>query len=99
MKWGAFCETFGATPRNRVLEIFLTIRSIPLSVEDVAEETELSLEQTSRMMKQLLLQHYILPVKEKQLYRLNMDKQEVKALLKAYNAVLDVGRYGEKVIA
>ena len=104
MKWGAYCEKFGATPRNRVLEIFLTLRTLPLSVDDVAEETGLSKTTTSKMIEGMIKKEYILATRVfrgKQLYQLNKENKDVELFLKAYNAVLDeiVEEYSEKVVA
>ena len=103
MRFGAYCETFGVTPRNRVLEVFLTIRATPLSVEDVIEETGLAKSTASRVMKELIQKRYIFAarvLRGSQLYQLNKENKDVKLFLKAFDALLDdiVEEYGEKVV-
>lgn len=89
--WGEFCRVFGHSPRNRVMEVFLTMQSIESSIGDVAVETELNRATTYNVMKELIKENYVTPTRKSsgaQLYKLNKDKEEVQLLLKAFNMVL-----------
>ncbi len=99
--WGDFCEIFGVNPRNRILEFFLTFRSMDFSIGDVAEETELNRATTYNIMEELVKEKFIIPTRKlsgTQLYKLNKEKEEVKILLKAFSMVLKkiLDEYEEK---
>ena len=92
MSWGEFCEIFGASPRNRVIEFFLELRDLDYSVGDLARETELNRATTYNVMEELIKNKYIIPTRKvsgSQLYKLNESKKEVKILIKVFNLVLD----------
>lgn len=38
---GEFCEIFGLTPRNRIIEFFLEMRGLDFSIGDVAKNLNL----------------------------------------------------------
>ena len=104
MKWGAYCETFGATPRNRIMEVFLTGRSLEFSQEDIVEETTLPKVVVASMMAKITKKGHVIAtraLKGKQLYRLNKEHKDVKLFLKAYDAILHtiVEEYNEKIVA
>ncbi len=89
--WGDFCEIFGITPRNRILEHFLTCDILEFSIGDVAEETELNRATAYNVMEELVKEGYIIPTRKSsgaQLYKLNKEKYEVKILLKAFSMIL-----------
>lgn len=99
--WGEFCEVFGVNPRNRVLEFFLTFRSMDFGIGDIIEETKLNRATTYNIMNELIKEKYIMPtrkLKSVQLYKLNKNKHEVKILLKAFSLVLKniLDEYAEK---
>ena len=90
--WGAFCEIMGVNPRNRVLELFLEGHEIDFATGDVARITGLNRATTYNTIKELLDESFInfsRKVSGSQLYKLNLDKPEVKLLIKAFNLVLE----------
>ena len=95
--WGAFCDLFGATARNRVLELFLEGREMDNSLGNIADEGKLNRATVYNVLGKLLKQKVILPTRKigrTQLYQLNLDNEEVKALIRAFDFVL-TGVYKE----
>lgn len=91
--WGAFCDLFGADARNRVLEIFLEGPEVDNGLGNVAEESGLSRATVYNVMSGLLEQGLVVPsriVGRTQLYKLDLNKEEVKALLKAFDLTLKI---------
>lgn len=91
--WGEFCDAFGATPRNRIIEFFLEGRELDFSTGDVARETRLNRATAYNIMGELVKEKYVAPTRKvsgSQLYRLNAAKEEVKLLIKAFNLVLRI---------
>ena len=89
--WGEFCEIFGVTPRNRVIEFFLEGREIDFSIGDVAREIGMNRATTYNTMEGLIEEGYLVPTRKVsggQLYKLNEEKEEVKVLITAFNLVL-----------
>ncbi len=90
-KWGDFCEMFGATPRNRIVEFFLEIRELDFAIGDVAKETGLNRATTYNTIEGLLAQKVLIPsrkVSGGQLYKLNKEKREIKVLIEVFNLIL-----------
>jgi len=88
---GEFCKIFGATPRNRILEVFLEMRELDLALGDVSIDAGLNKATTYNTAQQLIGEGFILPTRKVgkiQLYKLNMKKPEVKVLIVAFNDVL-----------
>lgn len=89
---GEFCKVFGDTPRNRILEFLLTGRELDFGIGDIARETGLNRATSYNTMEELIRQKFIMPTRKlgnTQLYKLNTDKQEVKALIEAFNVLLE----------
>lgn len=86
-----FCELFGATARNRVLEIFLEGREIDNGLGNVAEEAGLNRASVYNVASGLLKQGIIMPsriVGRTQLYKLNFKNDEVRILSKSFDDAL-----------
>ena len=91
MPFGEFCRVFGINPRNRIIEFFLEMRELDFSIGDVAKETKLSRATAYNVIEDLLEKGYLIPTRKVsggQLYKLNVNKEEVKILIKAFNFVL-----------
>jgi len=89
--WGEFCRIFGHSPRNRIIEVLLTMSSIDFSIGDVAQDAELNRATTYNVMKELIKEGYVIQTRKSsgaQLYKLNKNKEEVQILLKAFSMVL-----------
>ena len=90
IKWGEFCNIFGATPRNRIIEFFLEARELDYGIGDVAEFTGLNRATAYNVMTELIQDHYVVPTRKlsgAQLFKLNVQKQEVKLLIEVFNRV------------
>jgi len=103
-EWGEFCNLFGSTPRNRILEFFLEMRSMDYGLGDVAQETGLNRTTTYNTMEELLKSKLITPTRKlgrTQLYGINMKNPEVKVLIKVMDNVIEhiaAGEHQEEVI-
>ena len=88
---GEFCEIFGLTPRNRIIEFFLEMRGLDFSIGDVARETGLNRATTYNTIEELEKAKYLIPTRKvsgAQLYILNVEKEEVKILINTFNTIL-----------
>ena len=103
-EWGEFCNLFGSTPRNRILEFFLEMRSMDYGLGDVAQETGLNRTTTYNTMEELLKSKLITPTRKlgrTQLYAINMKNPEVKVLIKVMDKVIEhiaAGEHQEEAI-
>ena len=89
--WGRFCDVFGATPRNRILEFFLEMRELDFPIGEVAQETNLSRATAYAAFEGLLEEGYLIysrKVSGGQLYKLDIHNEEVKMLVYSFNFVL-----------
>lgn len=89
--WGKFCEVFGVTPRNRILEFFLEMRELDFPIGEVAKEIGLSRATAYAAMEELLREMYLIPsrkVSGGQLYRLDLGKEEVQLLIQSFQLIL-----------
>ena len=100
-RYGEFCEIFGITPRNVIIEFFLEMRGLDLSIGDVAKETGLNRATTYNTIEELTNTGYLIPTRKvsgSQLYILNTNKEEVKVLINTFNMILQsiAEKYKEK---
>lgn len=89
--WGEFCNIFGPTPRNRVLEYFLESRELDHSASDVVKETGLNRSTAYLILEDLLNEKIFVPTRvigKTQLYKLNMEEKKVIALIRAFDELL-----------
>ena len=98
---GAFCNLFGGTPRNRILEFFLEMRGMDYGIGDVAREAGLNRATTYNTMEELLKSGLIIPTRKlgkTQLYSLDLKNSEAQFLIKIFDRVLEyvVASYEEK---
>ena len=87
-----FCRIFGATPRNVILDHFLSFRRTEYALSDLAKDYELSKATVYNAAKSLIREKYLIPTRRvggTQLYKLNLDNQEVKLLIKIDNLILE----------
>ena len=88
---GKFCELYGNTIRNRILEYILEISDLDFAVGDMAEEVGISRPKAYEVIKILEKKNYIKKtriVSGTQLYIINKDNKEVKLLIKNFNECL-----------
>lgn len=88
-KYGAFCEVFGKTLRNRMLEFILCMEYSDFAVGDAAEMIEISKPKMYEMIRQAEKEGIVKKsriVSGTQLYKLNKEDPKVKILL---NSLMD----------
>ncbi len=89
---GIFCEVFGDTPRNRVIEEFLTLGKLDYPSKGIAENVTLPEKITSTIIKDLVKQGLVIPtrkVRGLQFYTFNKNNEQVKVLQKVFSQLLD----------
>ena len=88
---GAFCETYGNTIHNRILEYVLENAEIDFAVGDMAKELGISKPKTYEVIKYFEEKEYIKKsriVGKTQLYKLNKDNNRVKLFLSDFKECL-----------
>lgn len=93
IEYGAFCELYGKTIRNRVLEYLLEMGSLDFAIGDMAEEIGISRPKAYQVIKELEKEGYAIKTRiiaGTQLYTLNQKKKEVKLLLKNFKECLKI---------
>ena len=91
IKFGAFCELYGKTIRNRVLEYLLEMKGLDFAVGDMTEEIGISKPRAYQIIKKLEKEGYVIKsriVAGTQLYILNETSKRVKLLLKDFKECL-----------
>lgn len=100
---GEFATIFGPTPRIVILEFFLEGMKLDYTIGDVAEEKGMNRATTYNAGLELIKEGYLIPTRKisgAQLYTLNVEKEEVKILIKVFNLLLKniVEEYTKKKI-
>ncbi len=88
---GMFTRVFGDSPRNLILEFFLELRELDFPISTIARETGLKRATAYNTMEELISKKFAVPTRKlsgSQLYKLNMQKPEVKILIEAFNLIL-----------
>lgn len=91
IEFGAFCELYGKTLRNRVIEYMLEMGSLDFAVSDVLKEVSISKPKMYDIIREMEEQGLVKKtrvVAGTQLYALNKDKNEVKLLQRAFKECL-----------
>jgi len=90
---GMFCEVFGDTPRNRILEFFLAMRDVDYGIADVARNLEMNKVTAYNVTKELIKKEILVPYRilgRTQTYKLNKKNKIVKIMLKAFDMLIDL---------
>src|SRR3989344_3570342 len=88
---GIFCETFGSTPRNRIIEFFLEMRETDYGLADVARNLEMNKATTYTIGHELIKAQFLTPhrfIGKTQTYILNRKNPKVKVLIKTFDSLL-----------
>ena len=83
-----FVKFLGDSPKIRVLDMLITGRELDYSISDIAEQAGIGRATFYRMMDELLKNRIIVTGRKFgniQLYKLNMDNEYVKELVKLYD--------------
>lgn len=97
---GVFCELYGDTARNRILEHFLANYETDFAAPDVAKEKNISKPQTYLIIEDLIKENILIKsrlVGKTQLYRLNMKNKITAFLLKNFEESLKLVFDDEKL--
>lgn len=99
---GAFCETYGNTIENQILEYFLENQDLDIAVGDMAKELRISRPKAYEVSREFEKKCYIKKsriVGKTQLYILNKDNIQVKLFLRNFNECLKlvIEKHGEQI--
>ena len=90
---GVFCEVFGISIRNRILEEILTSESLDWAVGDIAKDLEISRPKAYQIIEEFKKKGYIKKsrmIGKTQLYLINKENKHIKVLLKAFKECLNM---------
>lgn len=101
-KIGAFCETYGKTISNRILEYILENQDMDFAVGDMAKEVEVSKPKAYETIRTFEDKEYIKKsrlVGKTQLFILNKNNKRVKLFLKDFKECLKIvaDEYSEEI--
>lgn len=100
---GVFCETYGNTINNQILEYLLENQDIDFAIGDMVKETGISKPKAYEVIKEFEKKGYVKKsriIGKTQLYLLNKENKRVKLFLKDFRECLKivVEEYEEKSI-
>lgn len=90
---GAFCEVYGDTIENRVMEYFLENKELDFAVGDMARELKISRPKAYEVVRDFEKKEYVKKsriVGKTQLYLLNKENARTKLFLKNFNECLRI---------
>lgn len=90
-QYGVFCETYGATAYNRVLESLLINRWGDFAIGDIVEETGLSKPKVYELAKEFEKKGFLLKTRvvgKTQLYKVNKEEPRMKLFIRDFNECL-----------
>lgn len=90
---GAFCETYGATIENQVLEYLLENQDLDVAVGDMAKELDISRPKAYDVTEDFEKKGYLVKsriVGKTQLYKLNKANIRVKIFLRNFDECLQL---------
>ena len=88
-----FVRFLGDSPKIRVLDMLITGRELDYSISDIAQEASIGRATFYRMIDDLLKNRLILQSRKlgnMQLYRINMQNEFIKGLVRLYDQVTSV---------
>lgn len=100
-KAGVFCEVYGKSMHNLVLEYLLENQGLDFAIGDMAKEVKISRPKAYSVVKELLKKKYIRKsriVGKTQLYLLDKNNKIVKLLIKDFKECLRI-MYEDKNIS
>lgn len=90
---GAFCETYGGTIPNRILEYLMETEDLDFAVGDMAKELEISKPKAYEVISEFEKKGYVNKTRivgKTQLYTLNKANLRVKLFLKDFKECLRI---------
>lgn len=91
VEYGCFCELYGRTLRNKVLEYMLEMFGLDFAIGDIAKEISISRPKAYQIFSDLEKKEFVKKtriVSGTQLYALDKNNKEVKLLHKSFLACL-----------
>lgn len=88
---GAFCEVYGMTIENQVLEYLLENQDLDIAIGDMAEELRISRPKAYQVIKEFQEKEYVKKsriIGNTQLYRLNKNNKRVQLFLSDFKKCL-----------
>lgn len=100
--YGTFCEVFGKTLRNNVLECILSFSHTDFAVSDFLEDMNISKPKAYQIIKELKMEGIIIEsrvIGKTQLYKLNKISKKTKLLQQAFDHCVksSVHKYVNKI--
>jgi len=95
---GVFCETYGKSMHNIVLEYLLENQGLDIAISDMAREVKISRPKAYEVMKEFIKKKYVKKsrvIGKTQLYILNKNDKRVKLFIKDFKECLRLA-YEEK---
>ncbi|MDO8628349.1 MAG: hypothetical protein Q7R56_01185 [Nanoarchaeota archaeon] len=89
--YGTFCELFGATPKNRILEEYFTFGKGDYPINGIAENTGVKKSTAYKIATELINKGYLLPTRKiggMQFYKLNQENPDIQLLLQIDKLIL-----------
>lgn len=99
---GAFCETYGKTINNKILEYMLKNQDIDFAVCDMAKEIKVSKPKAYSVVREFEKKGYIKKsrlVGKTQLYALDKENKRVCLFIKCFKECLKIMAEEAKIIA
>jgi len=90
---GVFCEIYGSSIRNQIIEFFLENQSGDFAVSSLAEELKISRPKAYEYVQKFEKQGYVSKsrvIGRTQLYKLDKSHKHVKILMKSFMNCLDL---------
>ena len=90
---GAFCETYGITIKNRVLEYLLENQELDFAVGDMAKELKISKPKAYEVIKKYEKKNFVKKsrvVGKTQLYIINKQNKRIKLFLRDFKECLKI---------
>lgn len=90
---GAFCETYGATIQNKILEYLLENQDLDFAAGDAAKELKISRPKAYQVMELFLKKGFVKKTRlvgKTQLYTLNKENRRVKLFMKDFLECLKI---------
>ena len=90
---GIFCEVYGDTINNRIIEYFLIMGRLDFAAGDMAKDLEISRPRVYEAVKEFERKGYIIKsrvIGRTQLYKLNKENRIVKLLMKSFMECLEI---------
>jgi sugar-specific transcriptional regulator TrmB len=90
---GQYCEVYGNTIQNRVIEYFLEFNTRDVAIGDMAKEIGISRPKAYQIIEELQKKKYIITdriIGRTQLYKLNKENPIVKIFIRNFNECLQM---------